>query len=34
MPITSIKTIAFHRLWPLAVRAEIARGRLCDMLGL
>jgi glycine/D-amino acid oxidase-like deaminating enzyme len=34
MPISPMKTIAFHRLWPLAVRAAIARGRLCDMLGI
>jgi glycine/D-amino acid oxidase-like deaminating enzyme len=34
MPITPMKTIAFHRLWPIAVRAAIARGRLGDMLGI
>jgi glycine/D-amino acid oxidase-like deaminating enzyme len=34
MPITPMKTIAFHRLWPIAVRAAIARGRLSDMLGI
>jgi glycine/D-amino acid oxidase-like deaminating enzyme len=34
MPISPMKTIAFHRLWPIAVRAAIARGRLNDMLGI
>jgi glycine/D-amino acid oxidase-like deaminating enzyme len=34
MPISPMKTIAFHRLWPIAVRAAIARGRLSDMLGI
>jgi glycine/D-amino acid oxidase-like deaminating enzyme len=33
MPITPMKAIPFHRLWPVAVRAAIARGRLADMLG-
>jgi glycine/D-amino acid oxidase-like deaminating enzyme len=34
MPIIPMKTIPFHRLWPLAVRAVVTRGRLADMLGL
>jgi len=34
MPITTMKTIGFHALWPLAVRAIIARGRIGDYLGL
>ncbi len=34
MPITNIKTIGLHALWPLAVRAVIARGRISDVLGL
>lgn len=34
MPMTGIKTIAMHSLWPLAVRAAIARGRVQDFLGL
>jgi glycine/D-amino acid oxidase-like deaminating enzyme len=33
MPMTSIKPIAMHALWPLAVRAAIARGRVLDFLG-
>lgn len=33
MPISSMKAIAFHRFWPAAVRAEIARGRFADMFG-
>jgi glycine/D-amino acid oxidase-like deaminating enzyme len=33
MPISPMKPIALHRLWPMAVRAAIARGRLADMLG-
>ncbi len=33
MPITNLKTIGLHALWPLAVRAVIARGRLSDFLG-
>jgi glycine/D-amino acid oxidase-like deaminating enzyme len=34
MPITPVKTIALHALWPLAVHAAIARGRLSDLLGM
>jgi glycine/D-amino acid oxidase-like deaminating enzyme len=34
MPISTMRTIPFHRLWPVAVRAAIARGRLTDMLGI
>jgi glycine/D-amino acid oxidase-like deaminating enzyme len=33
MPISPLKTIALHRLWPVAVAAAIARGRLTDRLG-
>jgi hypothetical protein len=33
MPITNMKTIGLHALWPLAVRAVIARGRISDFLG-
>jgi glycine/D-amino acid oxidase-like deaminating enzyme len=33
MPITNMKTIGMHMLWPLAVRAVIARGRISDLLG-
>jgi glycine/D-amino acid oxidase-like deaminating enzyme len=33
MPITTMKTIGLHALWPLAVRAVIARGRLSAFLG-
>jgi glycine/D-amino acid oxidase-like deaminating enzyme len=34
MPISPMKAIAFHPLWPIAVRAAIAQGRLSDMLGI
>jgi glycine/D-amino acid oxidase-like deaminating enzyme len=34
MPITTMKAIGLHALWPLAVRAAIARGRLSDSLGI
>jgi len=33
MPITIIKTIGMHALWPIAVRAAIAHGRIRDFLG-
>ena len=33
MPITNMKTIGLHSLWPIAVRAVIARGRISDFLG-
>jgi glycine/D-amino acid oxidase-like deaminating enzyme len=33
MPITTMKTIRMHSLWPLAVRAAIIRGRISDFLG-
>lgn len=33
MPVTGIKEIPLHSLWPLAVRAAIVRGRLGDALG-
>jgi len=33
MPVTTLKTIGLHPLWPLAVKAAIARGRLSDFLG-
>ncbi len=34
MPITDMKTIALHGLWPLGVRAAILRGRIADFLGI
>jgi len=34
MPITAVKPIGLHALWPFAVRATIIRGRLGDFLGL
>jgi len=34
MPITDMRTIRLHGLWPLAVRAAIAHGRLRDFLGI
>jgi glycine/D-amino acid oxidase-like deaminating enzyme len=34
MPITNMKTIGLHSLWPIAVRAVIARGRISDFLGI
>jgi hypothetical protein len=34
MPISALKTIPLHALWPLAVRLAIARGRLSDFLGI
>ena len=34
MPITDMKGIPLHALWPLAVSAAIARGRLTDFLGI
>ncbi len=34
MPITNIKTLRLHALWPLGVRAAILRGRLTDFLGI
>ncbi|MEP6548253.1 MAG: FAD-binding oxidoreductase [Gammaproteobacteria bacterium] len=33
MPVTNMKTIGLHALWPIAVRAVIARGRFSDFLG-
>jgi glycine/D-amino acid oxidase-like deaminating enzyme len=33
MPVSPMKAIPLHRLWPLAVRAAIVRGRLADRLG-
>jgi glycine/D-amino acid oxidase-like deaminating enzyme len=33
MPIKTIRTIGLHALWPIAVRAAIAHGRLRDYLG-
>ena len=33
LPIVNLKTIAFHRLWPLAVSSAILHGRLMDRLG-
>lgn len=34
MPITDMKTLRFHALWPLAVKAAIAYGRFSDYAGL
>jgi glycine/D-amino acid oxidase-like deaminating enzyme len=34
MPITGMKGIRLHSLWPLGVRAAIAHGRISDYLGL
>ena len=34
MPITDLKPIPMHGLWPLAVRGAILRGRISDFLGL
>jgi glycine/D-amino acid oxidase-like deaminating enzyme len=34
MPITELKPIPLHGLWPLAVRGAILRGRMSDLLGL
>jgi len=34
MPVTSIKTIPLHALWPIAVKAAIAHGRVRDCLGI
>jgi glycine/D-amino acid oxidase-like deaminating enzyme len=34
MPITGMKTIPLHLMWPLAVRAAITHGRLTDFLGI
>jgi glycine/D-amino acid oxidase-like deaminating enzyme len=34
MPITGMKRIRWHALWPLAVRIAIAHGRLTDFLGI
>lgn len=33
MPMSTMKTIGLHALWPIAVRAVIARGRISDLLG-
>jgi len=34
LPVTAMKGIALHALWPLGVRAAIVHGRLSDFLGL
>jgi glycine/D-amino acid oxidase-like deaminating enzyme len=34
LPVTGMKSIPLHALWPLAVRAAIAHGRLSDFLGI
>jgi glycine/D-amino acid oxidase-like deaminating enzyme len=34
MPITDLKPIPFHALWPLAVQGRMTWGRLCDRMGL
>jgi len=33
MPVTSIKPIRFHALWPVAVRSVVLHGRIRDSLG-
>jgi glycine/D-amino acid oxidase-like deaminating enzyme len=33
MPVTGVKPIALHALWPVAVQAAILRGRIDDFLG-
>jgi glycine/D-amino acid oxidase-like deaminating enzyme len=33
LPVTDMRSIPMHTLWPLAVRAAIARGRVSDALG-
>jgi glycine/D-amino acid oxidase-like deaminating enzyme len=34
MPVTAMKSIPLHALWPAAVKAAILRGRLSDFLGI
>jgi len=34
MPVTDMKTIALHPLWPAAVKAAILYGRVSDFFGL
>jgi glycine/D-amino acid oxidase-like deaminating enzyme len=34
MPIVSMKPIRFHGFWPLAVRAVVMHGQICDRLGI
>jgi hypothetical protein len=34
LPITGIKPIRFHALWPLAVKSVVLYGRIRDRLGL
>ena len=34
MPVTTMKTIPLHALWPIAVKAAIAHGRMRDFLGI
>jgi glycine/D-amino acid oxidase-like deaminating enzyme len=34
MPISGMKSIRMHAMWPLAVKAAIAYGRLSDFLGI
>jgi glycine/D-amino acid oxidase-like deaminating enzyme len=34
MPVTAMNGIRLHALWPLAVRAAVAHGRLTDLLGI
>ncbi len=34
MPVTGMKRIPLHSLWPLAVKAAILRGRVSDFLGI
>ena len=34
MPITGLKPIRFHALWPVAVKSVVMTGRIRDRLGL
>ena len=34
MPVTAIKPIRFHALWPVAVKSVVLYGRIRDRLGL
>ena len=34
MPITTLKPIRFHALWPVAVKSVVLYGRIRDRLGL
>ena len=34
MPVTDMRSIPLHALWPIAVKAAIVRGRVSDFLGI